>query len=483
MKKYILPTFGLSVEAQGIIKHFSEVKKCPSNYVATSLFAAVGGIAGKRLEVVDGAWCNYGQLYTCLIGAPGSSKSPAMDIVMEPVGRKDYEYYLEYKRELKEWKIISKKDNTYEKPTLKKIAADDVTMEKLTAILSENDNGIILHCDELTDLTSNLNRYNNGDNMPKFIKMWSNGDLRVDRKGDDPLMIQRPFLSVLSSTQPVNLNRIFGKSMGTGFFSRWLFCLPDEEPQQREQPNLIYFDTWSKMVHNLVNMPPLNLTFSEEAQEALQSFDDVRKAMTDSLAESNPELAEYYIKQCYTIRRLSAIVHLLSYESNIINGRYSSCISLNELQYAEKLVEFYEKCAIEVLGMMADKRVEPMTDKRLLQEFNNRFHPTNISALARLIGKSEQYLSKVFLNKDTSKIEADERKQQSVGDEVRQYISVHCPRVLSVEGLPDDETVNAMMEAMGHNLEDVTNKLNRLENMENLQQAKGSIYGTLFATF
>ena len=119
------------------------------------------------------------------------------------------------------------KDPNSDKPILAKIACDDVTTEKLLSILYENENGVILHADELTDFLGNLNRYNNGDNTPKYTKIWSGDAVRVDRKGDESLRIDDPFLSILSSTQPVNLPRVFAKHVGTGFISRWLFCLPN----------------------------------------------------------------------------------------------------------------------------------------------------------------------------------------------------------------------------------------------------------------
>ena len=69
-----IPLYYLSTEVQGIIKHFAEAERCPTNYVATAILTAVGAVAGKRLIVEDGAYLNYGQLYTCLVGVPGAAK-------------------------------------------------------------------------------------------------------------------------------------------------------------------------------------------------------------------------------------------------------------------------------------------------------------------------------------------------------------------------------------------------------------------------
>ena len=195
----VFPLDGLSPEIKGIIEQFSKVKKCPTNFVGTSMLADIGALAGKRLIIKDGAYINYGQMYACLVDKPGGGKTPAMEVVMEATEDIDYQNYCDYKAQLKLWRAAQKSGKDSEKPKLSKITVDDVTVEKLMSVLSENENGIILHCDELTDLTSNLNRYNNGDNLPKLLKIWSNGSVRVDRKNDEPLMVRRPFLSILSS--------------------------------------------------------------------------------------------------------------------------------------------------------------------------------------------------------------------------------------------------------------------------------------------
>lgn len=389
---------GLCPVVKGIIEHFAAVQKAPTNYVATAMFAAVGAVAGKRIEIVDGGYTNYGQLYTCLVGVPGASKSPAMKIVMQPIVSEDKSLYDEYKAAKKEWQ---KNGGEEPAPVLKRLTTDDATFEKLVNILDENPNGILIYEDELIDLMSNLNRYNNGDNLPKLTKFWSNQSIRYDRKCEEPVMIENPFVSILSGTQPDNLQRIFAKHLGTGFFSRWLFCLPNNKPEQRTEPNPMYFAGWARIVNNIMQLPTMQLHFTPEAKEKLKDFDEMRESLTEAMAETNSELAEHYIKQCYTIRRLAAIVHLLSYDNYIYNGEVSSEITLTEFIYAEKLVEFYDYCAHEVLMLMGEKIATGMTDKKVLQVFNDRFHPDNISELARLIGKSQQYVAKCISHKKT----------------------------------------------------------------------------------
>ena len=104
---------GLQYEVQEVIRHFAASVQAPTNYVATALLTAVGAVAGKRLIIEDGAYTNYGQLYTCLVGAPGAAKSPAMRVVMEPVNEIDRQYYADYRAALKAWKKTQTATNRF----------------------------------------------------------------------------------------------------------------------------------------------------------------------------------------------------------------------------------------------------------------------------------------------------------------------------------------------------------------------------------
>lgn len=391
-----IPLEGIKYEVQEVIRHFAASVQAPTNYVATALLTAVGAVAGKRLIVEDGAYTNYGQLYTCLVGAPGAAKSPAMRVVMEPVNEIDRQYYADYRAALKAWK----KDQNSDKPILAKIACDDVTTEKLLSILYENENGVILHADELTDFLGNLNRYNNGDNTPKYTKIWSGDAVRVDRKGDESLRIDDPFLSILSATQPVNLPRVFAKHAGTGFISRWLFCLPDAAPETRIEPNRIFYDYWANMVARLRKMPEIRLAFDEDAKYMLNEFDQrIKEETAYNVERKQNEIADYMIKQCYNIRRLAGIVHLMSQTNSIMGGEVAEYINVQEVATAEMMIDFYTECAKEVIATIeAGHGGFNVSSAALIKMIFEKFEVSNISELARAIGKSQQYVSKIYIS-------------------------------------------------------------------------------------
>ena len=227
----------------------------------------------------------------------------------------------------------------------------------------------------------------------------------------------------------------------------------------------------------------MELTFTDEVLPLLESFDDTREAVAESLGDKTPELAEYFLKQKYNIRRIAGIVHLISAESDVVNGVLLPQISRDEFLYAERIVEFFERCAAKTLEMMSLKRVEKMTDKQLLREFNNRFHPSNISELARLIKKTPQYLSKVFLNQDTTKVEAEEQAKKKDCQEIKQFITTNCASLQTIDGLPSDEEIEAMMSVTGGSITKTKETLQKMSEYKEISKGKGMIYSLLFSQF
>lgn len=480
--KHFFPLDYLAVEVKGVIEHFAKTTKSPVNFVAATCFTAVGAAAGKKLEVVDGSYHNYGQEYTCLVGPPGTSKTPAMEVVLQPIKDADEASYIAYKNELKEYKKKMKMGDGIadEKPILHKIITSDTTFEKLASMMSENNGSMLIHADELTGFLQNLDRYNNGTNMPKLLEMWTNSNVTIDRKGDESLLIPRPFLGILGSTQPVNLSKLFKRYNGSGFFPRWSFVLPDRKPEIRIEPDKLYFSYWEKVIHMILDMEPIELHFADEVKPFLASFDSEREMKTDYYAETNPEMAETYAKSSYKIRRIAGIVHLLSEDNCIANKVPTNIITLNEFNYAVRIVDFFEECSLEVLNMMVEKNVDKLTNKQLLYELCKRFHPTKITELAAILGVSKQYVSRCFLGGDTTEIEKKEKAIKDVAGNIVEVIKETTPNVWGRLGNPSYEEIETMYNICDGKTEEI---VKRLKKAESNQFSGGETYSLLISIF
>lgn len=243
---------------------------------------------------------------------------------------------------------------------------------------------------------------------------------------------------------------------------------------------MIYFSYWEKVIRLVLEMKPFELHFANEVIPILASFDSEREMKTDYYGETNPEMAETYAKSSYKIRRIAGIVHLLSEDNCIANKVPTNTITLNEFNYAVRIVEFFEECSFEVLNMMVEKNVDKLTNKQLLYELCKRFHPTKITELAAILGVSKQYVSRCFLGGDTTEIEKKEKAIKDVAGNIVEVIKETTPNLWSRLGNPSYEEIETMYNICDGKTEEI---VKRLKKAESTQFSGGETYSLLISIF
>ena len=453
-----LPMDGLAVEVKGIIRQLAAEKHVPTNYVLGAVLTSFGCVLGRKVVIRDGAYWNYPNLYSCQVGYAGSGKTPSVQHVLKPIKEFDAKEKKEYVRELRR----AKADGS-EQPPFNCIIVSNITTEKLFRILDKKQNdrfntGLLLHSGELLSHFGNLDRYNSGNSRPFYLDMYSCQDISVDRMYDDEgVLIEKPFLSILGDIQPRELRRMFPENDSSGFFSRWCFFLSNGK-SERVQENAVYMNHWCDTIERAIEMPSMELTFSAEVLPLLESNDQEREMLCDYLAESNSELAEYIIKQNYTVRRIAGIVHSLN---SIVKGYVPNPeIGKDVYEYAENLVSFFIRAAAVVQQMRSASSVDKLTSKALIQKVNEKHPIKNISQFAESIGVSKQYVSSCILRKDTTRSEKHERMLEDAYYKWAEYIvKNHQTLFYSVGRLPtmeeveswlvyDDEVIKATLKKM-----------------------------------
>jgi hypothetical protein len=151
---------------------------CPPDYLAVPLLVMAGGAIGSsRALAIKRSHIQRAIIYAAVIGPPGSAKSPALEIVVEPAHETEerlhaawkgkmeqYQVQMEeFEKELKEWR---KNGGTYpekpERPILERLTVNDATAEALVPILNENARGVVLVRDELIGWVQAMNQYREG---------------------------------------------------------------------------------------------------------------------------------------------------------------------------------------------------------------------------------------------------------------------------------------------------------------------------------
>ncbi|MDK2743479.1 MAG: DUF3987 domain-containing protein [Nitrospira sp. BO4] len=114
-------------------------------------------------------------------------------------------------------------------PIPPRLWAQDVTPEKMGALMADNNERLALLSDEGGIFDILAGRYSNGvPNLDTFLQSHAGAPVRVDRGSRPPIVMHRPVLSMGLSPQPGVLRGLTGKSgfRDRGLLARFLYVLP-----------------------------------------------------------------------------------------------------------------------------------------------------------------------------------------------------------------------------------------------------------------
>ena len=163
-----------------------------------------------------------------------------------------------------------------------RLYVDDVTTEKLTSVLADNNGTAAIVSAEggIFDMLAGI--YTKNVNIDVFLKAHSGDDIRVDRIGRSSESISLPALTVLLAVQPSVLSGMMsnGTFRGRGLTARFMYCMPQSRVGERKYrtqpiPNEVS-RCYEVTIRNLLQegtpkTPELN-RLSPEADKLLEAF-------------------------------------------------------------------------------------------------------------------------------------------------------------------------------------------------------------------
>jgi putative DNA primase/helicase len=225
------------------VKDIADRMQCPPDFVAVSVMAALAAVIGRKLALrpkTKDDWAVLANLWAMIIGPPGVMKSPAQNEALRPLRRLVAAALEEFKlakaiydvkakvakveadnNEKQAAKEAAKKDANKdiirnlltpvrpdgEEPTLKRYVTTNTSPEALGEVLRQNENGVLVHRDELLALLEKLDEEGHTDEREMYLTGW-NGDTgyTFDRIGRGlNLHIEALCISMLGGTQPARL--------------------------------------------------------------------------------------------------------------------------------------------------------------------------------------------------------------------------------------------------------------------------------------
>ena len=396
-EKLEIPTDGLIPPIQQIINAVTDCFQCSRDIVTSTLFAAVGAAIGKKIIIRDGKFENYMSFWFCHVARSGSNKTSPVKWVLQPLIDADRDSYKLYKKENDDWKQRGGTDSGDLKPTFHQHLLCDSTPEARNKVLSDNPNGVLLYRDEIKGFLDDFGRYNKSGEVAQTLSIFDATDITINRKSDEPLLLERPYLSIIGGIQPSILADAFGKEilMGNGFVPRWLFVFPEDTPPAMYRECSIsteITDSWNNLISSL-----LNYDFSTIGNEMLirgvakEIYVDYYNQLQRKIAESDDYMAAVYSKLQILVIRWAGVAQLLG--SNEILRE----IQPLTMKYAVNCMRYFESTAQKVYDLLHNPiTYNPVCKEDAICEIHKKYGIKNISQFAESIGVSQPYISKVL---------------------------------------------------------------------------------------
>ncbi len=325
------------------------------------------GICCQRKSVKFNKWSEPLCLYTLLIAEPGEKKSPVLSAVMKPLldwqGAKNEELQPQIRQSKREKDILEKKiqkmkervvngdagagitleelylqlDNFEEYKELR-LFVDDVTTEKLAAIMADQKESIALVSSEGGIFHTLAGRYSGGaPSVDLFLKAFNAEPCMVDRMTRTTVSMNAPKLSTFLSVQPHILKEVMSNSAfcGLGLVDRFLYILPESSlgKSNYRSPGVpaMVQEKYDATIKYLLEAREIQATYilSPEADELFYQYSvEVNKRMLDDLHF----ISGWAGKHCGIVGRIAAIIEASStdnikltaqsMEKAILIGRY-----------------------------------------------------------------------------------------------------------------------------------------------------------------
>lgn len=337
--------------------------QCPPDFVAVPVMVALGSLIGRKVRIRPKAkdnWTVVPNVWGCIIGRPGTMKSPAVAEGMYALRRLEAQARDEYDAERAEYEIqaelaklakeaardkartaLKKSDgsvsanslrvDTPSEPILRRYTANLSSVQALGELLRQNPNGLLVERDELASLLSNLALEEQAE-ARGFYLTGADGvaGYVFDTIGRGlNLRVPAVCLSIIGTTQPGKIGRYLRQAQAggegdDGMMQRFgLLVWPDGQPDwtnvdrlpdnQARQLAFEVFDRLDRLSPDQVRAEEDDgMHFLRFEPAALEAFTVWRADWERRLrsGELHPALESHFAKYRKTIPALALILHL-----------------------------------------------------------------------------------------------------------------------------------------------------------------------------
>ena len=378
--------------AKSLINEFSQAYKVSADVISAIVLLIVGSAANRKTTIRAWNYINRPCFWLAIVERSGSNKSEPMSRLMQPLATINKDLIRAYNKAYADFASSGSKGTP---PARQKIIISDSTPEIRYQLMVTN--GLVLVRDELNGFFKDIGRYSSSGEVENLLSTWSGQGFPVDRVNAASFEVENPFLSIIGGIQPMVLAEAFGAKgfAESGFIARWLFVVPtDSKVPDCVSEKLIDKDLeneWYSLIMSLWRMERREFRLSAEAEKPYQGYMK-RTSQIMNAPDCDDAVRAMYAKLRIYCLRFALTIHLMKYGAKAVDE-----VDRKSMDSAIRTCDVFAYWNRQALSLISGTETKKsISNAELLRLFCERYNLTNQSELARLIGKSQQYISKVF---------------------------------------------------------------------------------------
>jgi predicted DNA binding protein len=335
------------------------------DFMGSSLIWLTSTMVGNTFKVkVKNGWVDSPIVWISVIGNAGVGKTPDIKLILKPLlelNSQEIKRFAKKNKEFNDYEALTKEEKKttakIKEPVKSQMIVDDITIESLVQIHSNNPNSVGVFKDELAGWFKDMNKYRDGSDKERFLSAWSGDSIVLNRKTVEDAFVENPFIPILGGIQPAIFREFqTTENHSNGFMDRMLFCDPNKKAELPtdneidEQILVDYNDTIfriKKMIDssftNITNgvVEPFILPLSPEAKK------EFNKAHCDLVNLQNSDNEIHYYRGMYAkhITYIPRFALLIEFINSVIDDVQPSEVTIESIQKAVKLSNYFIKMA------------------------------------------------------------------------------------------------------------------------------------------
>lgn len=330
------------------------------------ILSALGAYLARDVVFELGDFKIYPNMYSMLIGVPGTRKSTAIKLAKKLLQKAGFDSF--------------SADKSSKEKFLLDLAGDGNVAEEAMDLISENlwGEGADVRISEMFIACDEFNNFIGNGNL-EFIsllgELWDYEGIYSNRiKNGKSVVVPNPTISILGGNTPTGFSLAFpSQAIGQGFFSRLILVYSDPSPRRITFPEKANDDDTKYLVDQL-------LAIKRCACDNTLRVTDSAKALLDKIYQSNNRMDDIRFEHYYNRR----FTHLVKLALICCLSRISFEMNEEDVVVANTILTHTEKFMPKALGEFGDARHAKVVHK-IVSALENSYSALTIGDIWKVV--------------------------------------------------------------------------------------------------